>query len=231
VNSAQATRQQRARAKLGRLFAILGPVYLYGGILVNAAILLVSSAWMAGQTPDVIIPVQHAQPAACGNNCCNDSCHQGICAKLRERCRGLFQRDHCDSCSQPRCQTFHHCERQHCERQHCERPHHERCCQSHNACDSCGHTSLLERIRNAFHRDRCCDNGCCNSTSGSAPGAEPLKDQPKKMPTKEKTKAEEARVITTPGQAPLPAIENAPAIQSAPALAPRTLENDNRNPF
>jgi hypothetical protein len=88
---------------------------------------------------------------------------------------------------------------------------------------------LLERIRNAFHRDRGCCNDCC-TTSGSAPSAEPLKDQPKKLP---KTKAEEARVITTPAQAPLPAIQNAPAIQSAPApaLAPRVLDNDTRNPF
>ncbi len=227
--SAQATRQQRARAKLGRLFASWAQVYLYGGILVNAAILLVSSAWMAGQTPDVIIPVQHhAQPAACGGHSggCNDACHEGICARLR----GLFHRENncCDSCAQPRCQTFH-CPQRHHRDHGCQT--HDHGCQAHNACDSCGHEHgrLLDRIRGAFHRDCGCDNGC--STSGSAPGAEPLKEQPKKMPTKEKAKAEEARVITTPGQAPLPAIQNAPAIQSAPALAPRVIENDTRNPF
>ena len=191
----------------------------------NAAILLVSSAWMAGQTPDVIIPVHHAHSASCGTNC-GDGCHEGFGHRLRERIRGLFQRDCCDPCPQPRCHEPR------CREHRC----HERCHVSHchNDCDSSwGHGQLWERIRGAFHRDCGCNTGCRTGCcrSGATPAAEPLKDQPRKMPTKnEPKKGQEARVITPPAQT-VPAFQNAPAIAPTPAVAPRIIENDTRNPF
>lgn|GEM_PF-5591010 len=212
----------------------------------NAAILLVSSAWMVGQTPEVIIPVNHASScgSSCGTSCCDSR------PTLRDRIRGLFQRDCCNTaCAQPRCHEVR------CHEPRCHEP---RChsfqwpqlnlgnrCHSscdpcghrahHASCDSCGHSDLLDRIRGMFQRDCGCNAGCHTRccTSGSSPAAEPLKEQPKKMPSKsnEPKKGEEARVITSPAQAPLPAIQNAPALAPAPAIAPRIIENDTRNPF
>lgn len=205
----------------------------------NAAILLVSSAWMAGQTPEVIIPVNHAHSASasCGSGCGSACCDSG--PRLRDRIRGLFQRgDCCDpcpqTCSQPRCHSFqwpqlnlgHRCQSS------CDTCGHR---QHHASCDSCGHGDLFGRIRGMFNRDcGCssgCNTGCCGSSSTTTPAAEPLKDQPKKMPSKsaEPKKGQEARVITPPAQAPLPAIQNAPTI--APVIAPRITDNDTRNPF
>lgn len=211
----------------------------------NAAILLVASAWMTGQAPEVIIQVQHHGPAAsscgnsCGSSCCDDA---GVGHRLRGRLQGLFQRD---SCCEPQCAPANQC----CE----SRGHrfsfsfgHRRnndCCEPAcpTTCDPCcGGPNLLERIRSRFHRDRgCCEDACCGGTStmggGAAPSAEPLKDQPKKMPSKDGAK--EVRIITPPNQAPIaPAIQNAPVINNttpavAPAVTPRIIESGVRNPF
>ena len=196
----------------------------------NAAIFLLSSAWMVGQTPEVIIPVQHqASGGASAASCCDSG------PRLVDRIRGLFQRDCCNNaCAQPRCHSFqwpqlnlgHRCPSS------CDRCGHRA---HHASCDSCGHGDLLERIRSVFQRDCGCNAGCRTRccTSGAAPAAEALKDQPKKLPSKSKEpkKGEEARVITSPARAPLPAIQNAPALAPAPAIAPRIIENDTRNPF
>lgn len=238
--------------------ALAGPSALWAGsrhpgpgltcteeFLVNAAILMLGSAWMAGQTPDVIIPVSHT--TSCGTRC-SSCCDSG--PRLLDRIRGLFQRDDChDACAQPRCREVR-CHEVRCH-DACRQP---RChsfqwpqlnlgnrCRSscdtcgHRAhaasCDRCGHGDLFARIRSAFRRDRGCNAGChtrcCTSGGAVAPAAEPIKEQPKKMPGTGPKKAQETRIIAPPAQ--VPAIQNAPAI--APTLSPRIIGNDTRNPF
>jgi hypothetical protein len=141
---------------------------------VNAAILLVTSAWMAGHTPDVIIPVGHAsQGPSCGASC-DDSCNGGIGARLRECFSGLFQRNDCnDRCEPQRCERQHcapqRCERQRCEPQRCERQHcaPQRCERQRCEPQRCEPQRCEREPRcrqwNFGHRDDCnnsCDSGC-----------------------------------------------------------------------
>jgi hypothetical protein len=202
---------------------------------------------MAGQTPEVIVPVGHQSAASacgpsCGASCCDDGC--GVGHRLRDRLghlRGRFQRN---DCCQETCDP--------CAR---SRGHgHRNACDS---CDPCGNGGFLARIRGMFHRDRgCCADTCCNGSAHPAPAggtiqpspAEPLKEQPKKLP---KGGTKEASIITPPTQPIAPAVQEAPALQEAPApapalqqnspainatpitpaIAPRIIEGDVRNPF
>src|SRR5438477_12636951 len=91
----------------GAAAARVGSLPPYGGFLVNAAFVLVTSAWLAGQAaapppPPAKPPattVAPAAPAACGSSCgtscggdcntCCDSCGKG---GLLGRFRGLFSK-------------------------------------------------------------------------------------------------------------------------------------------
>ncbi len=162
----------------------------------NVAYLLVSTAWLSGQTPDgkdtkaVIPPPAVVHPAApvmggmTGGSCgCESGCDTGCCDsgsswghRFRERMRGLFRRgghgnDCCDTCAPaPTC---------------CSAPA-PSCCSapapSGNTCDSCcdsgssrGHR-FRERMRGLFrrggHGNDCCDTGC-NSCGGGGVGYGP----------------------------------------------------------
>ena len=222
-------------------------VNLYGGILVNAALLLVSSAWMAGQTPDVIIPVNHA--TSCGTNCGSSCCDSG--PRWRDRLRGLFHRDRCQDdcaqpCPQPRCQPCPQPRCQPCPQPRCQpacpQPRCHVVCQpqcrpqpacghrcrsscddhgrAHSSCgDDCGRGRLFERIRNAFHRDRGCCGDCGPAcVSEHTPGHAPAEPL-REQPKKMPSK--DVKKATTQGQIVNPPAQTAvPALQSAPTIAP-----------
>jgi hypothetical protein len=210
---------------------------------VNAAILLVTSAWMTGQAPEVIIPVQHHAPAAsaCGNGCgngggcCDDG--GGFGHRMRGRLHGLFNRGHGNDCCEQVVEVDCCASRGHRLFGH-RRDSCDSCDTGHGRNDcGCGGPGLFERFRNLFHRDRgCCEDACCDSGAHPAPaggvimpgeplpgrpvppGAEPLKEQPKKLPNKAGAPARQTRVITPAVETPLaPGLQDAPAI-NAPAI-------------
>lgn len=159
----------------------------------NVAYLLVSTAWLAGDTtPAMTVPAAPAaSPAmvapapAIGGGCGCDSgcgCDTGCCEssgwghRFRQRMGGLFKRHHggacCDTCAPaPTC---------------CSAPAPApSCCSAPAAtCDSCCDTGsswghrCKSRLGGLFHRNRggCgCDTGCsgdtgCNSCGGGAVG-------------------------------------------------------------
>ena len=118
----------------------------------NAAFLLVTTAWLAGADQPAA-PAAKADPPAATSSCCGGDCG-GCCGHgFLERLRGLFQRNNCceSSCNtscarecKPKCVT------------ECKPT-----CQKTSCCDSC-RPRLLDRLRDLFHRD-CCDNGCKGS--------------------------------------------------------------------
>jgi hypothetical protein len=148
-----------------------------GGILVNAAFLLVTTAWLTGADP---VPVQ-AAPAAkaapamaapapamvaapAGGDC--GSCETACCESFGHRFRGLFTRHHgcgsCDTCApapKPCCAPP---------------PAPKPCCAAPapTCCDSCGH-----RLRGLFQRRSCCETvaacGGCDAAPMAAPAPRP----------------------------------------------------------
>lgn len=167
----------------------------------NAAFLLLTSAWMAGADPAPATPAAPAVVAGqscCGTSCCDDGCGRKLFnGALRARLAGLFHKDCCDPCAPacpapcapvckpvcppacppaPCCKPAPVC---------CPKP---VCCQPAPVCkpacdpcaDSCcGRTKLLDRLRGLFHKD-CC--GGCDPCCGAAPVAPAPAEQPKKMP-------------------------------------------------
>lgn len=168
----------------------------------NAAFLLVTSAWLAGQAPAVEAPktiapapapaiTAHAAPIAqgCGGGCgsCETSCCDS-CSKpsLMDRLRARFKKnDCCDSCNT--CSSCSTCTTV-----------------KYTSCDSCCEKEgFFSRLRNKFRKSDCCDScntcgtGCssCGTTGViGAPGvltpapavapqsAEPIQAPKKEMP-------------------------------------------------
>lgn len=196
----------------------------------NAAFLLVTTAWMAGDTAAAAPAPAAADCGAC-SSCATDACGcQGH--KLLGKLQGVFKRKDscgsCDTCSAPKCHT--------------PRIHREhKCAPACDTCDNCGRggPKLLEKLRGAFHHDRgCgCDNGCgagcadgaCGGSTVMPRAGEPIPTPPKKMPNKGKR----VQTETAPIDAPVsPTLEVAPnASQVPPAIVP-SVESDNlRSPF
>jgi hypothetical protein len=189
---------------------------------VNAAFLLVTTAWLAGDVP--------ATPTA---SACSGGCDTCARHHFRERLRGLFQRNDCcetrrhDCCDSGHrwrgwCHGHHQCG--HRCHQHCDRHWGHRC--NHDTCDSCDRGGLFGRLRGLFNRRN--DHGCCGGTTVVPRAGETIPTPPKKMPspTGKEPPAKEVRIDTPPGLAPA-----IPAIQQAPAVDPRAEPADNRNPF
>jgi hypothetical protein len=188
---------------------------------VNAAFVLVTAAWLAGQNappeatkpaapttgsaaaPAKIAPAYPGPAAAgyhgCGcSSCCDDCCDK---PSWRDRMRGWFHRDsccdECDSCG---------------GHGHAWGGHHDCGCAS-SCNDCCEKPSLRDRMRGWFHRDSCCDecSGC--SSCGAAPAVaapghaapEQLKTAPSPLPkgTTEPKKGSTERGEITPAQPPL----------------------------
>ena len=221
----------------------------------NAAFLLVTSALLVGQPgiaekKPVPTPVVTAAPApvAVGSGCCQDSCGgEAFGHRLRDKLRGMFSRNSCDSCQpttchapvcKPACEEtckpkwFAHCTHKSCAPATCN--------------DSCerGGLNLFGKLRERFHRaDSCCDSGCasggCSGTGAPAimPGktGEKIEGPAKKMPgdaPKEK-KPQEVRIETqsapyTPNV--IQVTPTFPSVEITPVPAPR-VEGDRRDPF
>jgi len=193
---------------------------------VNAAFLLVTTAWFAGDTA-AAMPAPAAS-ACCGTTCAT-SCDACDCGghKLLGKLRGMFKRnDCCDTCPAPKC---------HAPAPKCA----PTCAPAH--CDSCGSSGpkLLERLRGHFHHDKgCCDGGCstptcCGTGATVMPKVgEPIQTPPKKMPSTNpspKVGFDTAPPATIQAN---PAIEAVPnAGQVPPAVVPNVESENLRNPF
>jgi hypothetical protein len=189
---------------------------------VNAAFLLVTSAMLVGQGGDKKVPpppppIVAPAPAAVASGCCSqDPCGcEGFGHRLRDRMRGLFNRDNCDSCQPTVTHTHHARVSNNCDS--CQprifnwqpRGH------THNACapatcnDSCGngHGGLFERLRHNFRRsDSCCDGGCGSVTGAVVPPpdgkvSEPI-NPPKKMPVDPKVDPKTTPKVVDPKVTP-----------------------------
>jgi hypothetical protein len=165
---------------------------------VNAAFVMLTSAWLAGADPAPPAASAPAAPAApavvssgntcggCGSTCgdaCCDPCAGGrkkIFANLVSRVKSKFHRD---DCCEPACA-----------------PAKPACCEpAPAACNTCADpccdtgrkkplANLASRVRSKFHRHDCCGgvDACGCGTSAPAP-AQPAptapQSEPKKMPT------------------------------------------------
>jgi len=137
--------------------------------LVNAAFLLVTTAWLAGADQPAPSAATVDPPAATAS-CCGD-CGSGCGHGFLEKFRGLFHHDCCESSCKPTC--AHECKPtcvKECKPkcvQECKPKCVKECkpvCEK-SCCDSC-RPRLLERLRGLFHKD-CCDSGCKGSCGSS----------------------------------------------------------------
>lgn len=150
----------------------------------NAAFLLVTTAWLAGQAPQPPAAAPAPAPIAvapapahiasgcnsCGSACdaCNDCEKPGLFARLRDKFRSKGCNDCCDTCNT------------------CATPVKiavpcETTCGSCGACDSCcDKPSLRDRLRGMFKRNKCDDccstpcNSCGAAIAAPAPAAAPV---------------------------------------------------------
>lgn len=204
----------------------------------NAAFLLVTSAMLVGQGGDKKPAPPPAAPAAVSSCCNHDPCGcEGFGHRLREKLRGLFNRDNCDACQPTTCHTHH-------KAAACPKTCNDACrpkfwqpaCREPKACapaktctDPCGHAShnLLAKLRERFAR-----NDCCGGTTAAPAKAGEKIDAPKKMPDASK-KPQEVRIDTPP--APIAITQPVPAppvvgVAPVPVPVPR-VEGDRRDPF
>src|ERR1017187_3872730 len=178
-----------------------------------------TSALLAGR-PAVEKKAAPATPAPVASSCASDC----DCPGFGHRFHGLFKRD-CDSCKPAKCEVAckPKCERAplfscgckeacapkywkwepKCREPKCHAPkcHEPKCCApkacAPATCDSCERQGFLAKLRERFHRDRCCDSGC------SAPAAVPAKkiekiDTPPKKLDKGKTEEVQFESRSTP---------------------------------
>jgi len=210
----------------------------FGGLLVNAAFLLVTSALVVGQAgggaadkkPD---PKPAAAASSCGHDC---GCFGH---RLRDRLSSVFSRQCNDACKTTACPSHHvHTPifRSSCDNS-CGRTrlfNWQPLCREHKACapakcDPCERPSLLSRLRERFQRDR-----CCTSTASPAKATEKV-DQPKKLPKDKEKGKEEVRIETNSAPVAPAAIEVNPQVPAVditpvPAPAPR-VTGERRDPF
>jgi hypothetical protein len=220
---------------------------------VNAAFLLVTSALLVGQGGDKHpAPPPLAPAAVASSGCCaQDPCGcEGYGHRLRDKLRGLFKRDNCDSCQPTTCHTphVHHVRTPACApacepacKPACPAP----CHAPATSCDSCERTGFLTKLRERFHRgDSCCDGGCssgCGSACGGttiapAKTGERIDTAPKKMPDApgKKTSGEVRLETQSAPYAPnsIQVAPTAPSVEIAPLQGPAPrVEGDRRDPF
>lgn len=216
----------------------------------NAAFLLVTTAWFAGQAPAAA-----PAPAPAPNACCASSCNTcDSCEKPRfcDRLKAMFRKkDDCcaptcaaptcaaPTCAAPTCATT--CDTGCCEKQKHKLFQRKESC---NECDPCAKPSLMDRIRAMCHKDKgCCDTcstGCANGSCGGGTtvmpkAGETIPTPPKKMPStgKEPPPAKQVQLDTPSTLSPAtPAIITPPAVQQQrPAIVPSVDADNLRNPF
>ena len=165
----------------------------------NAAILLMGSAWMAGADgAPPAGPAQHAPPAVvntgagCGGGC-GPSCHVDYCdtcgkSGLFSRMKGRWGKKCHDDCYTPCCPPpCHPCPPP------CPPPCHPCPPPCHDTCCDHGKQGLFSRMKGRWGKkchDDCCPTPCCGTAGyGGAPGIAPVGpvpptggDLPKEMP-------------------------------------------------
>ncbi len=228
----------------------------------NAAFLLMTSALLAGQAAEKKAAPATATPApavasACGSGGCDPCGCEGFGHRLRDRLRGLFKRDNCDTCQPATCAPAHHshvslfnrgcndCGPRVWNWQPACKP--QTCAPTCNDPCAKGGLNILAKLRAKFHRnDACCDGGCSSPVTAAPPAtSQPLPNPGKKMPSTTpttpapKAKPQEVRIDTPPAPtAPIapsviPVVPNGPAaveITPLPVPAPR-IETNGRDPF
>jgi hypothetical protein len=229
-------------ADLGQSFPV------NGGILVNAAFLLVTSALIVGQggKGEPVPPPAAGKPApAVAAACAPECCDSGSGHRFRDRLGGLFNRGCNDQC-RAKCFDGH---RLAAFRKSCDNACKPKiwnwkrdCCVQNRAPATCNDPcnrrglGILEKLRHSFHRrDNCCDGGC--STAGVAPirAGEKI-EAPKKMPAEAPKGAaprpndiniNNAPPTIAPGTIPL--VPSVPSVEVTPApntpAAPTTTTN------
>jgi hypothetical protein len=196
---------------------------------VNAAFLLVTTAWFAGDTG--------APCATCAAPACSTcASHESSGPKLLDRLKALCHKNTCDTCAAPVCAPP-------------PPPPKPVCAPAPKCgCDTCGGgPKLLDRLKALCHKDKCdtcatggcstCGTSSCSTCGTAAPAAapaaapkagEPIPAAPKKMPNPVGTEIPGREVrIYTPSQ---PTIINDNAGQAPQAIAPSFSDNV-RNPF
>jgi hypothetical protein len=178
--------------------ALWPKIFPYGGTIVNAAFLLVTTAWLAGaDAPPPAKPVPPPAADCCGaGNACDE------CPGFFERLRGRFHHNECceqNQCCQPapKCETCNEGCRQSWRERFGGLFHRNECgcceaapkCESQPACNECCGSGWGERLRGLFHRHGCdeCGNDCCGGNGAAPPGRAPEsipapKAPPQKMP-------------------------------------------------
>ena len=165
----------------------------------NAAFLLVTTAWFAGADPAPATPATpHAGAVAstpvggcCGGAGCADSCGCCDCCCSKP---GLLQRLFARRCNS--CDCCNTC---------CDSCATTNCCGCDSCCDCCGKPGFFHRLR---ARHNCCCNSCCDSCCGDGcgshvapapmPGAEPIKTLPKDATPKKSGAAQSQNLGLTP---------------------------------
>lgn len=160
----------------------------------NAAFLLVTTAWMTGDVPaagakvapapapgpHVAAPIAHG---SCGGCCESSCCEESFGHKLRHRLHGLFNRGGHGCCEASCCQPAPTCCDDGCGHGHRHRlfrghrHHRNDCCESScqpapTCCDNgCGHGhgngGLFGRLFSRHHRSDCCESSCGNGCCGA----------------------------------------------------------------
>jgi hypothetical protein len=235
------------------------------GNLVNAAFLLVTSAMLVGQAatdkappkaPPTAAPVAPAVTSGCGQSCGQDPCGcEGFGHRLRDKLRGLFSRNSCDTCQTASCGScgshvhtpFFKSSCDECARPKFFASHACNSC-APATCDSCDRGGFLAKLRERFHRnDSCCDGGCSSGCSGSPvpvvtpKTGEKIETGPKKLPTdtpkekiKDKKPADEVRIETQSAPFAPNAIQvtpTVPNVEVVPVPTPRVTDGARRDPF
>jgi len=219
---------------------------------VNAAFLLVTTAWFAGAdaaAPAKAAPAPAPAPAAvapasscCGGNSgtcdtgCDSCCKESLFSKLK----GHFHKscDCCETCAPaPTCNTCDTC----CKESHFSKlkGHFHKSCDTCNTCapapaptcntcDTCCKESLFSKLKGHFHKS-CCDTCDTCGTAAPAPaGAMPKAGEsipaPKDAnPAKKMPEGKQTQLI-----APQPIA--APALEVTPTVAPKATEVE-KTPF
>ena len=211
----------------------------------NVAFLLVTSALLVGQAENKPAPLP--PPASVASSCCQDSCGcETFGHKLRDRLRGAFSRDCCDTCKPTTCQTHHvhtpifksSCDA--CATPACHAP--KAACHTPAPCANdcgCERVGFLAKLRERFSRgDKCCDSGCSTGScgaSGCSAGVttvmpapkmgEKIEPAPKKMPDAPKKgttdkKPQEVRFEIQPAPNAISVTPTVPTVEIVPAPVP-----------
>jgi hypothetical protein len=184
---------------------------------VNAAFLLVTSAWLAGADAAPAAPAVTATASCSG--ACDACCDEGFGKRFMGRLKGMWRRDDCcDSCAPVKttccapapvhkvaCDSCDHgCReswkdrlkgmfRRDCDTcNSCETKSCHGNCAPVATCNDCCKESWKDRLKGMFRRNDCCDtcSTCGTAAPAAAPKAEPIGPPKEKMPEGKKAALE-----------------------------------------